>query len=304
MTQPTPLPRPPARGHGPLATALRLATAGVPVLPLRAGKLPVGNCPTCVDNACGGRPNMKTPGSCQCPRPCHGWAAATTDPTVLASPAWASVWRSAAGIAYHPGGAGGGGLTVVDLDSAAAVAWARLTLPPTRTVPTTRGEHWIYRGAMPSSNAVRAGVDVKSRMQYARWIAPGTGPVTALPESVRALVVREDATPARDRVASSVCAAARWDRTVATGCRHTAGYVRTGLDTGTRRVRDHTETGAGSQAYGVAKFLAAQHARCPGPCGLDRIGDEIVAAAVTVGVPEPYARRAVTRGLAAAGTTA
>ncbi|MGX2994519.1 bifunctional DNA primase/polymerase [Streptomyces sp. JNUCC 64] len=300
MTQPTPRPRPPARVPRLLTTALDLGRRGVPVLPLRAGKLPVGNCADCADLECGGRPNMLTPGPCGCPRPCHGWAAATTDPTILTSPEWVAVWREAGAVAYAPGEAG---VTVVDLDNDEAIGWARQVLPPTRTVPTTRGQHWIYRGTTRSSNAVRPGVDIKSLMAYVRWIAPGTGPVAALPESVRALVVREDATPARDRVASSTHAA-RWDRTVATGCRHTVGYVRTGLDTGTRRVLGHTETGAGSQAYGVAKFLAAQHARCPGPCGLDRIGDEIVAAAVTVGVPEPYARRAVTRGLAAAGATA
>ncbi|CAM5738383.1 hypothetical protein SMICM304S_05034 [Streptomyces microflavus] len=136
---------------------------------VRAGKVPFGNCPACKDNACGGRPNMKTPGPCDCPRPCHAWAAATTDPAVITGPAWAPLWKHAAAVAYHPGGIG---LTVVDLDHAAAVAWARRTLPATRTVPTTRGEHWIYLGAMPSANAVRDGVDIKSTMVYARWLRP------------------------------------------------------------------------------------------------------------------------------------
>ena len=76
-----------------LNTALQLAEAGIPVLPLRAGKLPFGNCPDCRDNACGGRPNMKTPGPCTCPHPCHGWAAATTHPATLTSHAWAPAWR-------------------------------------------------------------------------------------------------------------------------------------------------------------------------------------------------------------------
>ncbi|MFI8128652.1 DNA primase, partial [Streptomyces diastaticus] len=89
-----------------LMTALGLAARGVPVLPLRAGKLPAGNCRACRDNACGGRPNMKTPGPCTCPRPCHAWAAATIDPVVLAGPAWASSWKQAAAVAYHPGGVG------------------------------------------------------------------------------------------------------------------------------------------------------------------------------------------------------
>ncbi|MGW0612675.1 bifunctional DNA primase/polymerase [Streptomyces sp. NPDC002788] len=171
-----------------LRTALTLAAAGVPVLPLRAGKAPFGNCPDCTGNACGGRPNMKSPGPCRCPGVCHAWAAATTDPAVLTSPAWTAAWRRAVCVAYHPGAAG---LTVVDLDDAAAVAWARETLPATRTVPTTRGEHWIYRGAMSSHNAVRPGVDIKSTMAYARYLGPGIGTMIALPEAVRALAVKE-----------------------------------------------------------------------------------------------------------------
>ncbi|MBG0854133.1 bifunctional DNA primase/polymerase [Streptomyces spinoverrucosus] len=278
----------------PLRVALALAAAGVPVLPLRQGKVPFGNCRSCKDGACGGRPNMKSAGACQCLAPCHAWAAATTDPHILTSPVWAPVWSEAVAVAYHPGGAR---LTVVDLDNAAAVAWAREMLPPTRTVPTTRGEHWIYRGAMQSANAVRPGLDIKSLTQYARWLGPGVGRMAVLPAVVRALVVKEDTTPARGGVASSLPARATWDRTVATGCRHTERYVRTGLERGLALVRARTESGAGSQAFGVARFLAAQHAGCPGPCGLAAIGEEIVTAAVSVGVPEAYARRAVANGL-------
>ncbi|MCX5350898.1 bifunctional DNA primase/polymerase [Streptomyces mirabilis] len=176
----------------PLRTALELASVGVPVLPLRQGKVPFGNCRVCAKNACGGRPNMKTAGPCQCPGICHAWAAATTDPNAITSPAWATAWRQAVCVGYHPGGAG---LTVVDLDNPAAITWARETLPATRTVPTTRGQHWIYQGVMPSHNAVRPGVDIKSAMAYARWLGPGTGTMTALPEAVRALAVKEP--PAR-----------------------------------------------------------------------------------------------------------
>ncbi|MEV8126494.1 bifunctional DNA primase/polymerase [Streptomyces sp. NPDC085944] len=179
MTQPT---------LSPQHAALSLAASGVPVLPLRRGKVPFGNCPACADNACDGRPNMKVPGPCRCAAPCHGWAAATTDPAVIVSPAWAAAWRQAVCVAYHPGGAG---LTVLDLDDADAIAWARTALPATRIVPTTRGEHWIYRGAMRSLNAVRPGVDIKSTMAYARWLGPGTGTAAALPDAVRALAVKE-----------------------------------------------------------------------------------------------------------------
>ncbi|WP_435833911.1 bifunctional DNA primase/polymerase [Streptomyces bacillaris] len=196
MTQPTTIPR--ASGHkSPLhrqmSVALDLAQHGIPVLPLRAGKVPFGNCPACRNNTCGGRPNMKTPGPCDCPRPCHAWAAATTDPATITGPAWAPAWRQAAAVAYHPGGIG---LTVVDLDHTAAVAWARRALPATRIVPTTRGQHWIYRGPMPSANAVRDGVDIKSAMVYARWLGPGNGTMTDLPDAVRALIVK-DSEPVR-----------------------------------------------------------------------------------------------------------
>ncbi|MFE1728610.1 bifunctional DNA primase/polymerase [Streptomyces bacillaris] len=176
----------------PLAVALQLAAANVPVLPLRAGKLPLGNCRDCAELACGGRPNMKTPGTCACPRPCHGWAAATTDPAVLCSSTWVAAWRQAEAVAYHPGGAG---LTVVDLDHADAVEWARRTLPPTRTVQTTRGEHWIYQGTMASVNGVREGVDIKSTMSYARWRGCGTGTMTALPPVVGTLAVKPTPAP-------------------------------------------------------------------------------------------------------------
>ncbi|MFF1809001.1 bifunctional DNA primase/polymerase [Streptomyces sp. NPDC058251] len=291
MTQPTLI----RRDHQ--GAALDLAAAGVPVLPLREGKVPFGNCRACAKNACGGRPNMKSAGPCQCPAVCHAWAAATTDPRVITSPAWAPAWRQAAAVGYHPGGAG---LTVVDIDNAAAVAWAHDALPATRTVPTTRGEHWIYLGVMGSHNAIRPGVDIKSHMSYTRWLGPGTGSMVDLPPAVRTLVVKEETTPAPGRVVSSVPGRADWDRTVATGCRHTEQYVRTGLERGLALLRSRSESGAGSQAFGVARFLATQHARCPGPCGLDALGWQIVAAAVSVGVPEPYARRAVANGLSAA----
>ncbi|MDX3313982.1 bifunctional DNA primase/polymerase [Streptomyces sp. ME08-AFT2] len=284
-----------------LRAALELAAAGVPVLPLREGKAPFGNCRTCAKNACGGRPNMQSAGPCRCPGVCHAWAAAVTDPDVITSRMWVAAWRQAVCVGYHPGGAG---VTVVDLDNAAAVAWARDTLPATRTVATTRGEHWLYQGVMRSSNAVRSGVDIKSLMSYARWLGPGTGTMAALPPAVLALVVKEETTRIPGEVVSSLSTGVTWDRTVATGCRHTEQYIRTGLERGLTMVRARTESGAASQAFGVARFLGAQHAQCPGPCGLDAIGRQIVAAAVSVGVPEGYARRAVVNGLQTAERSA
>ncbi|GGP41555.1 bifunctional DNA primase/polymerase [Streptomyces calvus] len=235
-----------------LPTALSLTASGVPVLPLRRGKVPFGNCAACADNACGGRPNMKTPGPCCCPAPCHGWAAATTDPAVLTSPAWTAAWRRAVAVAYHPGGAG---LTVVDLDDAEAIAWARATLPATRTVPTTRGEHWIYRGVMASSNGVRPGVDLKSTMAYARYLGPGTGRLADLPDTVRALAVKAPS-PARP-VPHTVSVPAGGGEC----CHRTPAYLERGIAMAEQRI---TEARSAVHATVYRTFLAvlSTHGRC------------------------------------------
>ncbi|MFE3270196.1 bifunctional DNA primase/polymerase [Streptomyces sp. NPDC059215] len=237
-----------------LRTALSLATQGVPVLPLRAGKVPFGNCPACAKNVCGGRPNMRTPGPCACFAPCHGWAAATTDPGVIGSPAWASAWRNAATLAYHPGGAG---VTVVDLDDAAAIAWARETLPATRTVTTTRGEHWIYRGTVQSANAVRPGVDVKSLMAYARWLGPGEGVTAALTGAVRALVVKEP--PAARRAPQTLSVPLSGQQGA---CPHrTPSYLERGIAMAEQRI---TAARSAVHATVYRTFLAvlSTHGRC------------------------------------------
>ncbi|MGW0073852.1 bifunctional DNA primase/polymerase [Streptomyces cellulosae] len=256
MTQPATIwrasgPRPPLPDH--LRTALSLAADGVPVLPLRRGKVPFANCPACTGNACGGRPNMRTPGPCRCPGVCHAWAAATTDPAVVASPAWAAAWRRAVCVGYHPGGAD---LTVVDLDDAEAIAWARTALPATRTVPTTRGEHWIYRGSMPSRNAVRPGVDIKSAMAYARYLGPGTGPMADLPDAVRALAVKEPS-PVRPAAHAAVVPAG-----VGGECPHrTPAYLERGIAMAEQRI---TEASSAVHANVYRTFLAvlSTHGRC------------------------------------------
>ncbi|BBJ43405.1 DNA primase [Streptomyces antimycoticus] len=237
-----------------LRTALALAAAGVPVLPLRQGKTPFGNCRTCKDSGCGDRPNMKAAGPCRCPAPCHGWAAATAEPHALTSPMWAPAWRQAVAVAYHPGGAG---LTVVDLDNAAAVEWAREALPATRTVPTTRGEHWIYRGAMRSSNAVRPGVDIKSSMSYARWLGPGTGTMTTLPDVVRALAEKELATvrPAPHSVSVPV-------RVGGGECRHrTPAYLDRGIAMAEQRITE-ASSAVHATVYGTFLAVLSAHGRC------------------------------------------
>ncbi|MDQ0909351.1 hypothetical protein QFZ22_005336 [Streptomyces canus] len=257
MTQPTDIRRESHRVSSSdeyLRTALRLAAEGLPSLPLRKGKVPFGNCRACALNACGGRPNMKTPGPCVCSHPCHAWAAATTDPTVLRSPEWARAWREAAAVAYHPGGAG---LTVVDLDNPKAIKWARASLPATLTVPTTRGEHWIYQGVMRSVNGVREGVDIKSLMAYARWLSHGTGATAALPDAVRALAVKE---PSPARGASQTLTAPL--RGGQGECRHrTPAYLERGITMAEQRI-----TGARSAIHTTVyrTFLAvlSAHGRC------------------------------------------
>ncbi|MEU9490628.1 bifunctional DNA primase/polymerase [Streptomyces sp. NPDC048215] len=233
-----------------LRKALTLAAAGVPVLPLRAGKLPFGNCTRCAGNACGGRPTMKSAGACSCPGICHGWAAATTHAPTLTSPLWAGAWQQAQAVAYHPAGAG---LTVLDLDNTNAVDWARQTLPATRVVPTTRGEHWIYLGAMRSANAVRPGVDIKSSMAYARWLGPGTGTMTDLPDAVRALVVKK---PSPVRLVTVPMPAGGGE------CRHrTPVYLERGIAMAEQRI---TEAAGGVHATVYRTFLAvlSAHGRC------------------------------------------
>ncbi|WP_329053684.1 bifunctional DNA primase/polymerase [Streptomyces violaceus] len=254
MTQPTLFRRVPGDRPRLLDTALMLALNRIPPLPLRVGKVPFGNCPVCKDSGCGDRPNMKTPGPCRCPAPCHGWAAATTDPAVLSSSAWTAAWRRAVAIAYHPGGAG---LTVVDLDNANAIAWARIALPATRVVPTTRGEHWIYRGAMASRNAVRPGVDIKSTMAYARYLGPGTGTMTALPNSVRALAVKEPITVRPGPHAVSVPAAVEGGE-----CRHrTPAYLERGIAMAEQRITEAREA-IHTTVYRTFLAVLSAHGRC------------------------------------------
>ncbi|MFI9119006.1 DNA primase [Streptomyces bikiniensis] len=234
-------------------TALGLAEGGLPVLPLRADKRPFGNCGACNDLACGGRPNMRVPGPCACPWPCHGWAAATTDPSIVSSPQWAAAWRWARAIGYHPGGAG---VTVVDLDNADAVDWAREHLPLTTTVATTRGQHWIYRGTVRSVNAVREGVDIKSAMSYARWLGPGTGTLADVPAAVHELVkVKPAARPAPRAVA--VPAPAGGGR-----CPHRSPvYLERGIAMAEQRISTAT-SGVHAAVYRTFLAVLSAHGRC------------------------------------------
>ncbi|MFB6561501.1 bifunctional DNA primase/polymerase [Streptomyces sp. NPDC056400] len=256
MTHITDIPRDPSRSALPahLRTALHLIERGLPVMPLREGKVPFGNCRTCKDSACGDRPHMKAAGPCECPAPCHGWGAATTDPDILTSPAWARAWRQAAGVAYHPGG---GALTVVDLDDTDAVAWAREILPATKTVTTTRGEHWIYLGTMTSHNGVRPGVDIKSAWSYARWIGPGTGRMALLPDAVRALAVKEVAA-----VVSAPATIVVPDRPGDAVCRHRSpAYLERGIAMAEQRIQEALEA-IHRTVYRTFLAVLSTHGQC------------------------------------------
>ncbi|MFF2098156.1 bifunctional DNA primase/polymerase [Streptomyces sp. NPDC058202] len=274
-----------------LRTALTLAAQGVPVLPLREGKVPFGNCPTCAKNACGGRPNMKTPGPCTCPAPCHGWAAATTDLDVIESGIWRRAWVRASAVAYHPGGAW---LTVVDLDHAEAIAWAREALPVTRTVPTTRGEHWLYMGPMPSANAVRPGMDIKSSMQYARWLGSGTGTMAPLPDVVRALIVKQPAPVRPMRVPVPALASGGQ-------CPHrTPTYLDRGIAMAEQRI---TEARSAVHATVYRTFLAvlSTHGRCD--CLTDAHTARLFTAAQAKGETVRHCTEAWTNALTTLGLT-
>ncbi|MEU6399262.1 bifunctional DNA primase/polymerase [Streptomyces cinnamoneus] len=276
-------------GH--LANALRLAEWGLPVMPLREGKGPMGNCRACRKNACGGRPNMKIPGPCACPAPCHAWAAATTDPNILTSPAWAPAWRQAAAVAYHPGGAG---VTVVDLDNADAVAWARRSLPVTRTVATTRGEHWIYLGTMSSRNAVRPGVDIKSLVSYARWLGPGTGAMGPLPDVVLALAVKE---PAAVRPASRPIAAAALPR--GGECPHRSpAYLERGIAMAEQRIEEAPD-GIHRTVFRLFLAVLSAHGRCG--CLTDTHIDRLFTAAQAKGESLRHCEDAWTNALTQLG---
>ncbi|MGW6248386.1 DNA primase [Streptomyces roseolus] len=232
---------------------MALADGALPVLPLGADKRPLGNCRDCTDLACGGRPNMKSPGPCLCPWPCHGWAAATTNPTVLASRQWGLAWRRARAIGYHPGGAS---VTVVDLDNPDAVEWARATLPATTTVATTRGEHWIYSGTVRSVNKVREGVDIKSLMSYARWLGPGTGTMTDVPAAVQDLVAEKPAVRPAPR-AVAVPAPAGGGQ-----CPHRSPvYLERGIAMAEQRITAAT-SGVHATVYRTFLAVLSAHGRC------------------------------------------
>ncbi|MFI1948582.1 bifunctional DNA primase/polymerase [Streptomyces virginiae] len=268
-----------------IQTALWLAGHGVPVLPLSGDKRPLANCPACKGNSCGERPNSLAAGPCSCPLPCHGWSAATTDRRTVAG--WE--WDQAGAVGWHPGGRG---LTVVDLDSPEAVQWAQTALPATRTVPTTRGEHWIYEGATQSRNGVMPKVDVKSLMSYAVWRGAGTGAVVPLPAAVVALVERSKAaarvTPHRIPQARNGTCPHRSPSYLARGIAMAAGQI-SGTPEG---MRNRT-------LFRVLLAVLRTHGQC-GCMGPDDL-DPVWQAARSTGLPQSEIDRRYSQALSTLG---
>ncbi len=149
---------------------------------------------------------------------------------------------------------------------------------------------------------VRPGVDVKSLMQYARWLGPGTGCMADLPAAVRALAGEEETTPARGEVVLSCPRAGH----LGPGGRGRPGAATPSAtsapasERGLALVQARSESGAGSQAFGVARFLAAQHARAPGTVRTGRLGGRDCGCCCLRRRPRAHARRAVANGLEAA----
>ncbi|OSC68510.1 DNA primase, partial [Streptomyces sp. BF-3] len=145
-------------------------------------------------------------------------------------------------------------------------------LPATRTVPTARGEHWIYRGAMPSVNAVRDGVDIKSTMVYARWLGPGTGTMAPLPNTVRALIVKK---PYPVRPVTAPVPAGGGE------CRHrTPAYLERGIAMAEQRITAAT-SGVHATVYRTFLAVLSAHGRCG--CLTDSHAARLFAAAQTKG---------------------
>lgn len=116
------------------------------------------------------RPGHSPDAECTCPRPC-AWDGAGKAPL---APRWSQApwtppedvargYRAGANLGIHCGLVKGAAVPVVavDLDSAAALAWARSHLPPTTIgTVTSKGEHWYYRHPGPGVRIdTRAHVD-------------------------------------------------------------------------------------------------------------------------------------------------
>ncbi len=127
---------------------------------------------------------------------------------------------------------------------------------------------------MRSVNGVRDGVDIKSTMAYARWLGPGTGTMTALPDVVRALAVKEPAAVRRGPLAVTVPAQGG-------ECRHrTPVFLERGIAMAEQRI---TEARSAIHATTYRTFLAvlSAHGRCG--CLTDAHVARLFAAAQTKG---------------------
>ncbi|OHX05198.1 bifunctional DNA primase/polymerase [Micromonospora sp. WMMB235] len=169
-----------------LTAALRYAAHGWPVFMLGRSKRPVANCPAC-PNA--DQDPTHDQEACRC-LTCHGFYAATTDPTRVAAIV-AAVPRGQ--LALRTGTAAG--LVVVDVDpthggadTLARLIGAGLTPPTARVLTGSGGLHLYYRhpgGRVPCSQGkpgqgLGPGIDVKADGGYV-VLPPSIHPRTGRP---------------------------------------------------------------------------------------------------------------------------
>jgi hypothetical protein len=110
---------------------------------------------------------------------------------------------------------------------------------------------------MASHNAVRPGVDIKSTMAYARYLGPGTGTMTALPDAVRALAVKEP--PAVRPAPRSVSVPAR---SGGGQCPHrTPVFLERGIAMAEQRITK-ARSAIHATVYGTFLAVLSTHGRC------------------------------------------
>jgi hypothetical protein len=110
---------------------------------------------------------------------------------------------------------------------------------------------------MASHNAVRPGVDIKSTMSYARYLGPGTGTMTALPDVVRALAVKQP--PA---VRPAPRSASMPARPSGGQCPHrTPVFLERGIAMAEQRITQ-ARTSIHATVYGAFLAVLSTHGRC------------------------------------------
>ncbi|MFH8387729.1 bifunctional DNA primase/polymerase [Kitasatospora sp. NPDC018058] len=308
---------------GTLDDALTLVARGWHVLPLLPdSKRPFGNCRPCATAKAGSPSACPACSAGRCTGDwCHGLNGATADSDRLRR-----TWPHGAlvGIAVKPSG-----LAVLDVESDGGALLADLvasgTLVPTLTLRSASGRGWhlYYRAAngarhlihprvadqvdasnagaapLPPHSPVQAGPDGRWPFDVllstqARWTGNvlRDDPVADWPEAMTRWLAANTAT-ATDPEApvTRPVPPPRGRYEDMPGCRHNASFRRRGLDAGLAAIATNPTRGRGADAlFAALRRVAYHHGQCTGPCA-EQLADDLVAAAVAVGVPEPYAAR-------------